>query len=279
MEITFSSHEILPGIIHILMPGKTPGPGRVHTTLILGEEQALLLDTGYGIGDLRSYVETLTSLPVTVANTHGHIDHCGGNSQWDAVWLNPADYALADWSCTREAREASADLADYLEVLNYGDYEKKPLTEGVSFDLGGRIVTAYACPGHTLGSMAFLDDKTKTLFTGDNITRRVLLITSKEATLANYLKMLNRIGELDFAQIVAAHVPYVMPRSWLDKVKSVVLSFDAAKGKPPICFSIKMTGMEPLEFTVGRDFDDPEYCGFVFDNLHLDKFLEGWPVQ
>ena len=32
------------------------------------------------------------------------------------------------------------------------------------------------------------------------------------------------------------------------------------------------------EFTVGRDFDDPEYCGFVFDAAHVADFLsEGQP--
>lgn len=35
-------------------------PGNVNTTLIIGEEKALLIDTGYGFGDLAAFVRTLT---------------------------------------------------------------------------------------------------------------------------------------------------------------------------------------------------------------------------
>lgn len=31
-------------------------PGNVYTTLIIGEEKALLIDTGYGFGDLAAFV-------------------------------------------------------------------------------------------------------------------------------------------------------------------------------------------------------------------------------
>lgn len=50
--------------------------------LIAGTEHALLIDTGMGIGDLAAEVQKLTSLPLIVANTHGHIDHVSGNGQF-----------------------------------------------------------------------------------------------------------------------------------------------------------------------------------------------------
>ena len=59
MAVEFSSLTLAPGVYHTLMPGKTPGPGRVYSSLIVGTEKALLIDTGYGIGDYRSYVESL----------------------------------------------------------------------------------------------------------------------------------------------------------------------------------------------------------------------------
>lgn len=43
--------------------------------LICGECGALLLDTGYGIGNLKSVIEQLTDKPVSVFNTHWHGDH------------------------------------------------------------------------------------------------------------------------------------------------------------------------------------------------------------
>ena len=50
--------------------------------LLEGEEKAMLIDTGMGIGDLRGAV---------VVHTHGHIDHTGNARQFEEVWTHPAD--------------------------------------------------------------------------------------------------------------------------------------------------------------------------------------------
>ena len=54
-------------------------PAGTASSLILGKTRALLIDTGYGYGDLKSMVRSLTDLPLRVVNTHCHIDHAGGN--------------------------------------------------------------------------------------------------------------------------------------------------------------------------------------------------------
>ena len=55
--------------------------------LIVGEEKAMLIDTGYGEGNLREIVEGITDKPVMVVDTHGHFDHTGGNAWWTDVWM------------------------------------------------------------------------------------------------------------------------------------------------------------------------------------------------
>lgn len=57
-------------------------PAGVASSLIIGKKKALLIDTGYGYGDLKAVVESLTDLPVQVVNTHCHLDHAGGNYQF-----------------------------------------------------------------------------------------------------------------------------------------------------------------------------------------------------
>ena len=52
-----------------------------------------------------------------------------------------------------------------------------PMEDGQEFDLGGRVVTAYACPGHTPGSMVLLDEKPLPV-AGDALNCN-LLITGK----------------------------------------------------------------------------------------------------
>lgn len=57
------------GIYGILTP-----PVGFHEYLVLGEEKALLIDTGKGVGSLRKLIDTLTNLPVILVNTHCHPD-------------------------------------------------------------------------------------------------------------------------------------------------------------------------------------------------------------
>ena len=45
--------------------------------LLIGDEKAMLIDTGVGIGDLKGFVRTLTDKPLIVCYTHNHVDHVG----------------------------------------------------------------------------------------------------------------------------------------------------------------------------------------------------------
>ena len=47
------------------------------SNLVIGDNKALLFDTGLGVEDLRSEVNKLTKLPLMVINSHGHLDHVG----------------------------------------------------------------------------------------------------------------------------------------------------------------------------------------------------------
>ena len=60
------------GIFEITAP-----PMRFKQYLVVGEEKALLIDTGFGIYSLKEKVRGITELPVTVVNTHAHPDHMG----------------------------------------------------------------------------------------------------------------------------------------------------------------------------------------------------------
>ena len=40
----------------------------VFSYLVVGRQRALLIDTGYGLGDLKAAVDSLTSLPLLIVN-------------------------------------------------------------------------------------------------------------------------------------------------------------------------------------------------------------------
>ena len=59
--------------------------------LVVGDEAALLVDTGEGLGDLRSTVEGISTLPLTVVLTHHHHDHVGCAYQFPEVWISASE--------------------------------------------------------------------------------------------------------------------------------------------------------------------------------------------
>ena len=69
-------------------------PLGVLCTLIIGKEKAMLIDTCYGIGDLPSLIKNYTNLPLVVIASHGHMDHTGGNYQFEEVYINELDLEL-----------------------------------------------------------------------------------------------------------------------------------------------------------------------------------------
>lgn len=46
--------------------------------LLKGTKRAVLVDTCLGVGNIRSVVENITKLPITVLLSHGHVDHAMG---------------------------------------------------------------------------------------------------------------------------------------------------------------------------------------------------------
>ena len=114
--------------------------------LVAGTERALLIDTGWGTGDLHAHVATLTSLPLLVVNTHGHPDHVSGNAQFPEVHIHTND----------------------LPLIQEGDTVLIPIYDGYRFDLGEREIQAIGVPGHSPGSICLLDRRARILFSGDS---------------------------------------------------------------------------------------------------------------
>ncbi len=171
----FEVYEVRPHVFAIYEPHQAE---EVISYLVLGNQQALLFDTGLGIGNIRSVVVSLTKLPVIVVNSHTHNDHVGGNWQFEHV-------AGMDTAFTREsAKGSSADAQAELEPGNLcgalpagfdaKTYVTKPwkidrrIHDGSAFELGGRILEVIATPGHTPDAIALLDRANGLLFTGDS---------------------------------------------------------------------------------------------------------------
>src|SRR5207245_367208 len=82
-EPWFEVYKVSPGVFAIYEPHQAE---ETISYLIVGTKQALLFDTGMGIGNIRKVVTQLTSRPVVVLNSHTHDDHVGGNWQFPFIF-------------------------------------------------------------------------------------------------------------------------------------------------------------------------------------------------
>lgn len=177
--------------------------------LIIGEKKAMVIDTGMGIGDLKGAIEKITDKPLIVVITHGHVDHTGNIRQFDEVWMNPADqiYPIPD-SVERRKEDARLIAIRQKGIYAYepdvdiveGDKDKTiifhDMFDGIQFDLGGRIISAYECPGHTPGEMVLLDEKTHCLFAGDALNYH-LGMKNSGVSIEKALKFLERMKQME----------------------------------------------------------------------------------
>ena len=135
--------------------------GSQYMYLLEGNDKALLLDTGWGTGNLRELAEKLTNKPILVANTHFHPDHNGGNGEFEEVYLSK--------NFEMEQIEDVPGLCPCdISKLPHPDYQKKFIGEGYIFELGNRSVEVMeALPAHCNSSLFFLDKGHRMVFTGD----------------------------------------------------------------------------------------------------------------
>ena len=187
--------------------------------LLIGTEKAMVIDAGMGLGDLRGAVEMITDKPIICVISHGHIDHTGNARQFDEVWINekdaaapiPQSFARRQWDIERIARRQKGCIGAPFTMFNLYPYDidedlapevEEPMpslhymTDGTQFDLGGgRIVTAYDCPGHSAGEMVFLDEQTRTLFAGDALNFNLGVSAQPLETTLKYLKRLQSMSD------------------------------------------------------------------------------------
>lgn len=210
--------------------------------LVVGEEKAALIDSGFGVTDtLREFVETLTNKPIVCLVGHGHPDHAGAAALFDEIYMNPEDDFLLPVSLSYERRmddvfghgDFDPELKVYCEEhivmpekLNY-----KPLCDGDVFDLGGKKLEVVAMPGHTRGSVAFVNHENNYALVSDCFSFRTAMVkmpTEKRVALTNYRNGLTRfLGMInDQTQLFWGHseepVEHCIPQDMLRACQEVL---------------------------------------------------------
>lgn len=162
--------------------------------LVEGRTKAALIDTGLGVGNLRTFVENLTGKPVIVILTHGHLDHAMGAPLFDEVYMSEKDkklYISHNPIAGRQgyieaclgAGAGSWSSAEYVEPVQP---HYKNLEDGMCFDLGDIHLDIYELPGHTAGTMTVLIREREILITGDACNGSTFLFDENSLSVEEY---------------------------------------------------------------------------------------------
>ena len=204
----FTAEEVAPNTWRI------DDHGIANIYLVIGTQRALLVDTGAGAADLRGFAQSLTSLPISVINTHGHPDHVGANFQFGAIMAHAADFAAIRQMATPEDLRAHAGMLGGAVVpasdLYKGSMQPLTLTavkDGDMIDLGGRSLEVIESPGHTPGEIVLLDSRNKLLFGGDNSNTLVWLFLPNSLPLETYRRSLEKVEMRadEYAHVLPGH--------------------------------------------------------------------------
>jgi len=172
-----------------------------------------------GLGPLKNWVLNDSNRPLKAICTHCHFDHMGSLHEFDCRLGHRAEaHIFAD--PTPSAAVYSGDWAR-IEIVNpkvHPDFQPEtwaitpaPLTgyldEGDVLDLGDVAYHVLHVPGHSPGSIALWDPKSRTVFSGDAVYDGDLLDGLYHSDPATYQLTLERLRDLDAEVFHGGHYP------------------------------------------------------------------------
>ncbi len=220
--------------------------GFVSLYLLIGKEFSVLIDSGFGIGDLAGLVSALANGEIRVFNTHVHPDHSNGNRQFsftamgEREWQNHGlrwnqnlvNIASGQWNpagvLTNQPYLANHlpegfDPKTYNQMVALGLPEPDQLlSDGDIIDLGNRYLVVVHTPSHTTGSLCFWEPESGLLFAGDVLCKGAdwLLNLKSRADFGELFQSYARLATLaaKVKSIYPAHGRKNLPGSFLTEV-------------------------------------------------------------
>jgi len=180
-EPYYEIEQIAPGTWRIMSSGD-------YHYLLEGDEEGISIDTGYGAGNLREYLETVVGKPVPYCiNTHYHFDHSANNCYFDLVYM-----------ASEDVDKAAVPYPSFDGIEFPRDYEVGIVGDNSVVGPKGRELEIFKIGDHTPGGIAILDRKARILFIGDEIMPNGKNIgTSVETYKNNMEKLMAHRDEFD----------------------------------------------------------------------------------
>lgn len=202
--------------------------------IIIGNDGIIVVDTLISAKEAKRFIKDIREIsgkPIRyVVNTHYHLDHAFGNSEFaklgatiiaqdndKAAMLKSAEETLKNITMYGMTQEDMAGTTPAYPAITYGDR--------MTIDIGGQIVELiHARYSHTAGdTLVYLRDK-KLLFAGD------ILFTNYhpflgEGNIEEWAKELDDIKMMDVEKIIPGHGP-LSGKKDVEDMRSYIILFD-----------------------------------------------------
>lgn len=200
-----------------------------HCYLLCGVKNALLIDTGLGVANIKKVVDSLTLLPVLVVTTHIHWDHIGGHKYFENIAVHEAE---KDWLSIKFPIPLQAvkhnlvcKPCDFPLDFSIDSYQlpkispQQILHDGDCLDLGERKITVIHTPGHSPGHCCFYEPERKYLYSGDLIYSGCLHAFYPTTDPQLFWQSVKKIQHLDVERVLPAHHQLNIPVNIINSIE------------------------------------------------------------
>ena len=201
-----------------------------HSYLVCGTRRAVLIDTGLGVSDIKRETDTLTSLPVSVFNTHVHWDHIGGNQLFDHVAVHGLEkdwiadrFPLSLETVKKNLTRFPCEFPKDFDLEKYTIYQGLPdllFFDGDIFDLGNRTIRVIHTPGHSPGHCCFYDPDRKYLFSGDLIYKGCLDAFYPSTDPVLFYSSVQKVKDFRISKILPGHYQLHISTGLLSEIEA-----------------------------------------------------------
>lgn len=247
-------------------------PGHANSYLLTSETGSLLFDTGTGLASIADAIADIVRGPLTIVNSHSHLDHVGGNAsviaraqelQLQDVCGHPATayteteapleflelYAREFTKVTRKYEKFRELDQDYFYALSTQPAMRpmpdtshwqvpfaaptRTLHDGELLTVGRRTFVTVHTPGHTPDSLALYEPATRALYAGDTIITAAMWLHGDGANLPQLIQSLEKLERLNIHTIYCAHnLTPAVPGTYLTRVREAAQAIHAGLVPP-----------------------------------------------
>ena len=193
-----------PRLLHAANPGPMTGDG--NWTYLIGDRHPVLIDAGVGnAAHLEAIAAAAPRGPSVVLVTHAHSDHISGAPAIKSRWPD-ARFLKFPWPSKTGSREPAAGNREPDSSVTW-----TWLVDGEVVDTDDGPLTVLHTPGHSPDHVTLWHADSRTLFVGDMLVQgsTVVIPASHGGSLAEYLRSLDRILQLNAALAWPAHGPAI----------------------------------------------------------------------